>query len=213
MTFTQAVGSVLSNYVTFSGRARRAEYWWFYLFTILVGLATSIIDAALDTAFNNEIGIVGTVTSLGLLLPTMAVTARRLHDTGRTGWWMLLPVVPLFATITVAAATAFATLFSTDAAGGLAVGMSVLLLACVLATIAAGVTLLVFLCLDSNPGPNRFGPSPKHPAMPPSGPAGYPFAGYNPQPPVSGYGPPYGYPQHPQPPLAPPAPGSYPPQP
>jgi uncharacterized membrane protein YhaH (DUF805 family) len=209
MTFTQAVSSVLSNYVTFAGRARRAEYWWFYLFTLLVGLATAVIDAVLNTAFNNEIGIVGTLTSLGLLLPTMAVTARRLHDTGRTGWWMLLPVVPLFATILVAAATAFVTLFSTDTDGGLAIGMSVLLVACVLATLAAAVTLLVFLCLDSNPGPNKFGPSPKQPTMPPSGPAGYPFAGYNPHRPVSGHGPPYGYPQ---PPLAPPAPGSYPPQ-
>jgi uncharacterized membrane protein YhaH (DUF805 family) len=99
MTFTQAVRSVLSNYVTFSGRARRAEYWWFYLFTILVGLVSSIIDAVLDTAFNNEIGIVGTLTSLGLLLPSIAVTARRLHDTGRSGWWYLINFVPLVGVI------------------------------------------------------------------------------------------------------------------
>jgi uncharacterized membrane protein YhaH (DUF805 family) len=211
MTFTQAIRSVLSKYATFSGRARRAEYWWFYLFTILVGLATSAVDAGLNTAFNNEVGIVGTVTSLGLLLPSLAVTARRLHDTGRTGWWMLLPVVPLLATIVVGSAAAFATVFSPDANGTPAAAMLVLLVGCVLITLAASITLLVFLCLDSKPGPNKYGPSPKQPPMLPTGPAGYyPPAGYTPQPPAPGYGHPYGYPQQPP---APPAPGYFPPQP
>ena len=107
MTFTQAVRSVLSKYATFSGRARRSEYWWFYLFTILVSVATSIVDAVLGAAFDNEIGIVSTIASLALLLPSLAVTARRLHDTGRTGWWMLFPVVAIFATVVVAFVTVF----------------------------------------------------------------------------------------------------------
>ena len=115
MTFTQAVGSALSSYATFHGRARRSEYWWFYLFTILVAIPAGVIDAILDMAFNNEIGIVGTITSLALLLPTLAVTARRLHDTGRTGWWMLLPVVPLLAAFVVGIATVVSAVFS---AGG-----------------------------------------------------------------------------------------------
>jgi len=189
MTFAQAVRSVLSKYATFSGRARRAEYWWFYLFTILVSFASSAVDAVLNTAFNNEVGIIGTITSLGLLLPTLAVTARRLHDTGRTGWWMLLPVVPVLATIVVASAAVFATVFSTDANGTPAAGMIVLLVVCVLISLAASITLLVFLCLDSKPGPNKYGPSPKQPPMLPTGPAGYyPPTGYTPQPPASGYG-------------------------
>ncbi|HEX2174400.1 MAG TPA: DUF805 domain-containing protein [Nocardioidaceae bacterium] len=211
MTFTQSVGSVLSQYATFSGRARRAEYWWFYLFTILVGLAASGVDAGLNTAFNNEIGVVGTVTSLGLLLPTLAVTARRLHDTGRTGWWMLLPVGPLLATIVVGFVAAFATVFGPDADDTAATALVVLLVLCLLTTLATLITLLVFLCLDSNPGPNRYGPSPKQTPMPPTGPGGYyPPAGYGPQHPASGYGPPHGHPQQPP---APPAGGFYPPQP
>jgi uncharacterized membrane protein YhaH (DUF805 family) len=210
MTFTQAVRSVLSNYATFSGRARRSEYWWFYLFTILISIATSVIDAVLNTALNNEIGILGLIASLALLIPTLAVTARRLHDTDRTGWWMLLPIVPLLATITVGFAALFAVVFSSDADGSPAAAVTVLLVVCVLITLAAFITLVVFLCLDSSPGPNKYGPSPKQPIQP-TGPGGYyPSAGYIPQPPAPGYGQPYGYPQQPS---APPAQGSHPPQP
>ena len=210
MTFTQAVRSVLSKYATFSGRARRAEYWWFYLFTVLVGLASSAVDQALNTAFDNEAGIVGALTSLALLLPSMAVTARRLHDTGRTGWWMLLPVVPIVATVVVGTAAVFVTSFSTNLDSA-AVAVIVLLGVCVLITLAASITLLVFLCLDSNPGPNRFGPSPQQPPTSPIGPgAYYPPTVYGTQPPAAGYDQPHGYLQ---PPPAPPAPGSYPSQP
>jgi uncharacterized membrane protein YhaH (DUF805 family) len=193
MTFTQAIPSVLTSYATFSGRARRSEYWWFYLFTILVGIATSVIDAVLNTAFDNEIGIVGALTSLALLVPTLAVTARRLHDTGRTGWWMLLPAIPLVATIVVAIAAVFSVLFSSDAGGNPALAVIVLLVACVLFTLTACITLIVFLCLDSHPGPNKYGPSPKQPPMLSTG-GDYP---------TGGYGSPYGYPQQP------PDPGSY----
>jgi uncharacterized membrane protein YhaH (DUF805 family) len=207
MTFTQAVRSALRNYATFSGRARRSEYWWFYLFTVLVGLATSGVDAALNTSFNNEIGVVGTIANLALLLPSLAVTARRLHDTGRTGWWMVLPVAPILALLV----TGFAAAFSMFGGGaGLTGELIVLLFVFALLTLAAVITLLVFLCLDSQPGPNKYGASPKQPVMPPTGPGGYsyPPAGYGPQPPAPGYGQPYGYPQQPP---APPSPGPYPP--
>jgi uncharacterized membrane protein YhaH (DUF805 family) len=209
MTFTQAVRSVLSNYATFTGRARRSEYWWFYLFNILLGIATSVVDGILNTAFNNDIGIVGTVTSLALLLPSLAVTARRLHDTGRTGWWMLLPVGPGLATIAVGFVDAFAALFSGDANRVPLMGaLTLVFLACGLLTLAASIVLLVFLCLDSKPGPNKYGSSPKQPPMLPTGQGGYyPPPGYAPQPPAPGYGHPYGYPQ--QPPPAPPTPGPY----
>ena len=89
MTFADAVRSVLTQYVTFSGRARRAEYWWFYLFTLGVGLVASVIDSVLG------IDALGTLTSLALLLPTLAVTVRRLHDTGRSAWWLLVMFLPV----------------------------------------------------------------------------------------------------------------------
>ena len=210
MTFTQAVRSVLSNYATFSGRAARSEYWWFYLFSILVSLATSVVDAVLSTAFHNQIQIVGTISNLALLLPSLAVTARRLHDTGRTGWWILFPVVSTLATIVVAFGTVLSAVFRTGTDGTPAVALTVLLVACVLIMIAAFITLLVFLCLGSDPGPNKYGPSPTQQPMGPTGPGGYyPPSGYG-QPHAPGYGQPYGYPQQPP---APPAPGFYPPQP
>ena len=66
-------------YAQFEGRASRSEYWWFYLFTVLAGLAADTIG---DT--------VGNIASLALFLPSLALAARRLHDTGRSGWWFLL---------------------------------------------------------------------------------------------------------------------------
>ncbi len=198
MTFTQAVRSVLSKYATFSGRAPRSEYWWFYLFTILVSVATSIVDAVLGAAFDNEIGIVSTIASLALLLPSLAVTARRLHDTGRTGWWMLFPVVAIFATVVVAFVTVFDALLGADADFTPAASWVVVLLVCGLLALAACITMLVFMCLDSTPGPNKYGPSPKQPPMVPPGPGGYyPPVGYGGPPPSPGQAQPYGYPpQH-----------------
>lgn len=198
MTFAQSVRSALSKYATFAGRARRSEFWWFYLFTVLVSVVTSIIDLALSTVVY-EVGIVGTLAGLALLLPSLAVTARRLHDTGRSGWWILLPAVPLVATVVLAVLTLSATAV-TD--GAEAATLAMLMFVGLLIAVAASIVLIVFLCLDSNPGPNAYGPPPKQPPMPPFGPGGYSSwpAGYGPQQPAPGYGPPYGYPQQPPPP-------------
>jgi uncharacterized membrane protein YhaH (DUF805 family) len=96
MSFIDAVKSVLSKYVGFTGRARRSEYWWFALFTILVSIVTSILDGALGLDFEGSTtGLIGLVASLALLLPSLAVGVRRLHDTDRTGWWLLIALVPL----------------------------------------------------------------------------------------------------------------------
>lgn len=85
--------AVLKNYVGFSGRARRREYWMFFLINILIAIALTIVDNALT------IGFIAPVYSLVLLPPTLAVTVRRLHDTGRTGWWILIGLVPIIGTI------------------------------------------------------------------------------------------------------------------
>lgn len=66
-------------YAQFDGRASRSEYWWFYLFTVIAGLAAEIVGST-----------VGNIASLALFLPSLALAARRLHDTGRSGWWFLL---------------------------------------------------------------------------------------------------------------------------
>ena len=89
MTFAGAVISVLRNYATFSGRARRSEFWWFFLFTALVRIATGIVDVAANTV------VVDGVVVLALLLPGLAVGVRRLHDTNRRGWWILISAIPV----------------------------------------------------------------------------------------------------------------------
>jgi uncharacterized membrane protein YhaH (DUF805 family) len=84
MNFAEAISSGFSKYVQFGGRACRSEYWYWTLFVIIATIVANIIDATLG------IGIVGTVVGLGLFLPGLAVSARRLHDIDRTFWWVLL---------------------------------------------------------------------------------------------------------------------------
>lgn len=81
MNFGQAISNCLSKYATFSGRASRSEFWWFFLFQVLISVAASMLSEKLS-------GLV----SLALLLPALAVGARRLHDIGKSGWWQLLMI-------------------------------------------------------------------------------------------------------------------------
>ncbi len=90
MNFGQAISTCLSKYVTFSGRASRPEFWWFFLFQILISIAASWFG-----------DVVSSLVGLALLLPAIAVGTRRLHDIGRSGWWQLisLTVIGLFVLI------------------------------------------------------------------------------------------------------------------
>lgn len=104
MGFVDAVKSVFSQYVGFSGRAMRSEYWYWVLFSVLVSIVASVVDVIL-------FGIDGTsplnsIVSLVLLLPGLAVSVRRLHDIGRSGWWLLLSVIPLIGWIVLIVWTA-----------------------------------------------------------------------------------------------------------
>lgn len=115
MTFVEAVKSVYSNYVNFQGRAERSEFWWFVLFYFVAVIVLSLIDGALDSG-----GILYGLFLLGTILPYLAVSVRRLHDTGKSGWWILLSLVPI-------------------------VGV---------------IVLIIFYVQKSEPGANKFGPSP-----------------------------------------------------
>ena len=88
MNFQQAISSGFQNYVGFSGRAARSEYWYWVLFALLVGIVTAILDAAIFPY--TEFGPLNSVSSLILLLPGIAIGARRLHDRDYSGWWLLL---------------------------------------------------------------------------------------------------------------------------
>lgn len=116
---------VLKNYATFSGRARRKEYWMFFLISALISIVLTLLDILLGTySMEYEVGLFSGLYSLLILIPSIAVVVRRLHDTDRSGWWILISLIPLIGVI----------------------------------------VLFVFICLDSQPGTNRFGANPKEAA-------------------------------------------------
>ena len=87
---------VLKKYAVFNGRARRKEYWYFFLFNIIISIMFAAIDIETGT-FNPEagMGLLGGIYTLAILIPGIAVSVRRLHDTSRSGWWLLIGFIPL----------------------------------------------------------------------------------------------------------------------
>ena len=121
MGFGEAISTCFKKYVTFSGRARRSEFWWFILFFWIVWVVASILDNLIGltmggdttttelangttiTTYTNNFGLLAGLWSLATLLPMLAVGARRLHDRGASAWWLLLyvfccigPIIMLF---------------------------------------------------------------------------------------------------------------------
>jgi uncharacterized membrane protein YhaH (DUF805 family) len=88
MTFTKAIITCLNKYATFSGTASRPEFWWFYLFGVLISLLT---------CFTHE--TISVIVSVALLIPTISSASRRLHDTDKSGWWQLIAFVPFLGII------------------------------------------------------------------------------------------------------------------
>ena len=89
MGFQEAVKSGFDHYTKFDGRASRPMYWWWVLFAIIAAVVASTIDAIIGTP------IISAIVGLGLFLPGLSVAIRRLHDTNRTGWWVLIALIPL----------------------------------------------------------------------------------------------------------------------
>lgn len=161
----------LKRYAQFRGRSRRKEFWMWVLFLLICTFILSVLDTLLGlggrTGGNLQTGPAGafvggrvfgglltSIFSLAVLVPNIAVQVRRLHDTSRSGWWLLGPI---------ALYLAGAALMLTGLFGG--VGGLGLVGALLLAAGGIGfIVLLVFFCLDGTRGPNRFGPDPKDPA-------------------------------------------------
>ena len=116
------ISCIKDKYCCFSGRARRKEYWMFVLFNFIamfaVGFASGFLARATGIA---ALTFIPLIYNLAIIPPSLGVTVRRLHDTDKSGWFILLGLIPFI----------------------------------------GGIILLVFVCLDSNPGANRFGPNPK----------------------------------------------------
>jgi uncharacterized membrane protein YhaH (DUF805 family) len=90
MTFVESIKTCLSKYADFNGRASRPEYWWFFLFIVIVGVGLSIVSEMLSSLFY-----------LGTLLPSTAVATRRLHDIDKSGWLQLIALIPVLGWIAI----------------------------------------------------------------------------------------------------------------
>jgi uncharacterized membrane protein YhaH (DUF805 family) len=122
MGFGQAISSGFSNYVNFSGRACRSEYWYWILFIIIADIVAGIIDYGIGTQ------VVTGLFGLATLLPNLAVAIRRLHDLDRTGWWIFIGLIPLVGWIILiiwycTRGTAGPNRFGPDPLGGIAAPM------------------------------------------------------------------------------------------
>lgn len=123
MSLSQAFASFWKNYVNFSGRARRAEYWKAVLSLVLLVIPLSVLDVFLfpDLVLENGLGPASSLFTLAVILPAISMSVRRLHDTSRSGWWYLVTFIPF----------------------------------------VGSIVLFVFMVLDSTPGTNKWGESPK----------------------------------------------------
>lgn len=92
VSFKEAVESALKeNYCNFSGRASRSEFWWFYLFNIILSAVIGIVFCWSENAMNIATGLV----NLALLLPSLGLAVRRLHDINKSGWWIFISLIPI----------------------------------------------------------------------------------------------------------------------
>ena len=86
VSFADAIRNAFTGYANFSGRSTRAEYWWFFLFNVIVGVAAGIIDAVI---FGEDQNVFSTLIWLALIIPNIAIAVRRSHDIGKSAWWVL----------------------------------------------------------------------------------------------------------------------------
>lgn len=118
--------AVTEKYAQFDGRSTRSEYWYFVLAYMLIAIAVCVVIGMLAFILGDSGGVISMILfgalllgGLALIVPSIALSIRRLHDTGKSGWWYLIAFVPL-----------------------------------------GSIVLLVFMCLESQPGPNEYGPNP-----------------------------------------------------
>ena len=183
MNLAESILTCFRKYIVFSGRAQRSEYWWFFLFTFVISVVLGIL-----AIFASALRFLEWVFFLAVLLPSLAVTARRLHDTNRTGWWMLMLIGLGLAGI-IAGAVVGAIIYHDEEWGPLLVFL-VSIAGGLLGWVAGYLVLLYFLIQPSNPGANQYGPNPLQPQQ---GTGGYgyhqaPGHPYSPAPPTGSYG-------------------------
>ena len=171
MTIQESVKTCIRKYADFSGRATRAEFWWWLLATTLTSLAISAVDSFVGAISNAYFySPLSTIFALAVLLPDLAVTARRLHDTGKSGWWQLVWVVVAILAVAPAVVGVVAGLAGLFSAGQdwdnwwanvswlpIVAGIIVTLLI----WIGIFVWWLVWMVKQGQSGPNHYGPDPR----------------------------------------------------
>ena len=96
MGMQEAVRTVFGKYADFNGRARRQEYWWFTLFSLIISLVLNILTRAMaGSSLAMIFAVIAMIYGLGVLIPSIAVGVRRLHDMDKSGWWLLIAFVPI----------------------------------------------------------------------------------------------------------------------
>jgi len=148
----------LQKYADFSGRAPRAEFWWFVLFAIIAFIVGSIIDSVLGLP--KLLLVYGPVTlliALAIFLPNLAVQVRRLHDRNKSGFWLLAFYLPYVLMIVMNPAMFRG---QPTSPADINVGSAAITGLLGLVALVIGITLLVFYCMAGTPGENRFGPNP-----------------------------------------------------
>ena len=160
VTPAESVSSVLRNYVNFRGRAQRSEFWWFTLCNVVVSVILGLIGTA-PPALNVLEGIY----LLAVLLPSLAVTVRRLHDTARPAWWLLIYLAVVLAWIIGAIILAIS--IEIDDPGVVETtdfqdwpGYAAYMIGCILFSLAGAVTMIVLCAQPGTAGANRYGPDP-----------------------------------------------------
>lgn len=138
--FTDALGICFMKYATFTGRARRSEYWWFCLWCCILTLFTCGLAAIV------------------LFIPSISATFRRLHDTGRSGWWWGVSMC----VGTIYNVIYYINFFSSMSDYGIPPALSVFDIAYYIVSLVYGIVIFVFLVQDSHAGVNKYGPSPKY---------------------------------------------------
>jgi uncharacterized membrane protein YhaH (DUF805 family) len=143
----------LERYADFTGRAPRAEYWWFFLALIIFYIVVNIIESILgiNRMVFGVYGPLAVLLWLATIVPSLAVGVRRLHDTNRSGWWLAAPIVPYALALVLGGRAIVSGQFSAGA------GLALLLL---FVGFICAIVLLIFMVLQGTPGENRFGSNP-----------------------------------------------------
>ena len=177
MTFKEAIRECLSKYATFIGRSRRSEYWWFGLFVlILMLIPTGLAFAAVGILGKTEnvfcMVILLAIASFGVVLwtiiPSLAALTRRLHDVGRSGWWIVWDILALAAysvteIVVLGDAAQVSSIHNLQQAFNVSTTGWIVMLLFYLVQIGLSLAILVFSLQDSHRGENKYGPSPKYP--------------------------------------------------